>query len=266
MQRISGAFRLLVLEEKTKRLSNSSKSKKSKSKLNAESRHGSGSDSSLDFAFPPSVKETLNRLYHFRRGPLISPGPMSSLDNRAERRGLYLRLPVEDCLQMMRPSVISTGSVAGIISSFGDTLSFPAETLILWDDSIVAADFHDTMFIWSGAECTANRFDRIRDKFEETLLEASQNRFPQPKLYFIEDGDSMSRKFTARLAPSHADPIDNQILHFPQLSELKPETLKKLRSKFIFYDSESDESFRTWFWRVASASNSSRLDGLSLCE
>lgn len=76
----------------------------------------------------------------------------------------------------------------------------------------------------------------------------------------------MSRKFTARLAPSHADPIDNQIVHFPLLSTLKPEALNDLRSKFKFYDSKSDESFRTWFWSVASASNHSRMEGMSLCE
>jgi len=76
----------------------------------------------------------------------------------------------------------------------------------------------------------------------------------------------MSRKLTARLAPSHADPIDNQIVRFPALSTLKPAALEKLCSKFGFYDSKSDPSFRTWFWSVASASNSSLSDGMSLCE
>ncbi|MGK3738928.1 MAG: hypothetical protein ACI8RD_001352, partial [Bacillariaceae sp.] len=130
----------------------------------------------------------------------------------------------------------------------------------------VAADFHDTLFIWSGANCTAKRYDGIRDKLKTYLLEVSMNRFPQPELHVLEDGDSMSRRFTARLAPSHADPIDNQIVHFPALSTLDPAALEKLRSKFKFYDSKSDESFRTWFWSVASASNNSRSDGMSLCE
>ena len=87
-----------------------------------------------------------------------------------------------------------------------------------------------------------------------------------PELHELKDGDSMSRRFTARMAPSHADPIDNQIVQFPALSTLKPEALKDLRSKFKFYDSKSDASFRTWFWSVASASNTSRMDGMSLCE
>jgi len=87
-----------------------------------------------------------------------------------------------------------------------------------------------------------------------------------PELHKLSDGDSMARRFTARLAPSHADPIDNQIVSFPALSALKPHALEDLRSKFKFYDSNSDESFRTWFWSVASASNVDKMDGISLCE
>ena len=91
------------------------------------------SQSSLDFAFPPQLKETLNRLYHLRRGHLISPGPMRSMDDRAESRALFLRFPVENCLQMIRPSIWSTGSFG--VSSGWDTMQpFPAETLALWDD------------------------------------------------------------------------------------------------------------------------------------
>jgi len=87
-----------------------------------------------------------------------------------------------------------------------------------------------------------------------------------PEFYELKDGDSMCRRFTPRLAPSHADPIDNQIVHFPLLSTLRPAALEELRSKFKFYDAKSDESFRTWFWSVASASNNSRVEGMSLCE
>eukprot|EP00536_Pseudo-nitzschia_multiseries_P008320 jgi/Psemu1/257096/estExt_Genewise1Plus.C_2100020 len=253
IQRISGAFRLLALEKNTKRRSNSGKSSSRKE------------TSSLDIAFPPKLKETLNRIYHLRRGPLISPGPMRSLDDRAELRSLFIRFPLEDCLLMMRADVWSTRSI-GISSSWESMSSFPPETLALWDDSIVAADFHDSLFIWSGANCTASRYDGLREKFKSHLLEVSKNRFPMPELHELSDGDSMSRRFTARLAPSHADPIDNQIVHFPALATLHPDALEELRSKFKFYDSKSDESFRTWFWSVASASNKSKLDGMSLCE
>lgn len=212
------------------------------------------------------MRESLDRLYHLRRGPLISPGPMQSMDDRAESRGLFLRFPLEDCLQMIRPAVFSTGSIDGISSPWDIMVPFPAETLALWDDSVVAADFHDILFVWSGANCLGSRYDGIREKFKTQLLKASENRFPMPEIFEIDDGDSMSRRFTARLEPSHADSMDNQIVHFPELSSLTSEALEKLRSKFRFYDSKSDASFRAWFWSVASASNSSRLDGVSLCE
>ena len=122
VQRISGAFRLLGLEAKMRSIS-----------MSAGPGRGNA-ESSLEGAFPPPLHGTLNRLYHLRRGPLISPGPMRSIDDRAESRGLFLRLPLEDCLQMMEPSVWSTGSIGGITSSWDVMQEFPAETLALWDN------------------------------------------------------------------------------------------------------------------------------------
>jgi hypothetical protein len=87
-----------------------------------------------------------------------------------------------------------------------------------------------------------------------------------PELHMLSEGDSMGRRFTARLAPSHADPPDHQMSHFPSLTSLSHDELEALRVKFRFYDSSSDASFRTWFWGVASATNISRNEGLSLCE
>jgi hypothetical protein len=89
--------------------------------------------SSLDFVFPPQLKEALTRLYHLRRGSLISPGPMRSMDDRAEMRGLYLRYPLEDCVGMMTPLLWSTGSLEGIRNPTGAMQPIPAETLTLWD-------------------------------------------------------------------------------------------------------------------------------------
>ena len=76
----------------------------------------------------------------------------------------------------------------------------------------------------------------------------------------------MSRRFTARLAPSHADPEDHQMVHFPALSGLTAAELTALREKFRFYDEVSDNSFRRWFWNISSASSNARDEGLSLCE
>jgi hypothetical protein len=144
--------------------------------------------------------------------------------------------------------------------------TFPTVFFLLCTQSIIAADFHDTLFVWSGTNCTASRYDGMRDKFEKFLLDRSMNRFPVPDFYLLNDGDSMSRRFTARLAPSHSDPEEHQLLHFPALSTLEADALTELRSKFKFYDANADATFRKWFWSVSSASNVSREDGRSLCE
>lgn len=91
------------------------------------------SSSSLDFAFPPKLKDALTLLYHLRRGPLISPGPMRSIDDRAQIRGLFLRFPLEDCISMMTPSLWSTGSLEDVDKATAEMQEFPAETLALWD-------------------------------------------------------------------------------------------------------------------------------------
>ena len=76
----------------------------------------------------------------------------------------------------------------------------------------------------------------------------------------------MSRRFTSRLSPSHADPPEQQLAHFPALASLSVDELSVLRGKFRFYDPAADPSFRAWFWMVSSAVSSSKDMGLSLCE
>jgi hypothetical protein len=122
------------------------------------------------------------------------------------------------------------------------------------------------MFIWSGQATLQPEFDHIREEFKNFLLERARNRFPAPKIHELCEGDSMSRRFTSRLAPSHADPPEQQLAHFPALGTLSAEELSALRSKFRFYDPTTDPSFRGWFWGVASAASSSKDMGLSLCE
>jgi hypothetical protein len=120
--------------------------------------------------------------------------------------------------------------------------------------------------VWSGNGVVGPEYDGIRRQCKEFLLERSKNRFPMPHFHTLAEGDSMSRRFTARLAPSHADPEDHQMVHFPALSDLSGAELTALREKFIFYDEATDNSFRRWFWNVSSATSNAREEGLSLCE
>lgn len=87
-----------------------------------------------------------------------------------------------------------------------------------------------------------------------------------PILHIVSENDSMSRRFTSLLAPSHTDPVDYQIVHFPMLESLSSEELSRLGSKFRFHDPETDPSFRRWFWDVTSAAQIVDATGMSLCE
>ena len=92
--------------------------------------------SSMDFAFPPELSDALRRLYHLRRGPLLSPGPLQSMDDRAELRSLFVRLPLEDCLSMMAPALWSSGPLVDALARNEQPLleDVPPETLSLWEN------------------------------------------------------------------------------------------------------------------------------------
>ena len=82
----------------------------------------------------------------------------------------------------------------------------------------------------------------------------------------MSESDSMSRRFTALLCPSHGDPVEHQLAHFHSLTRLSADELSKLHSRFRFYDPEVDPSFRKWFWDVASATSICGTEGISLCD
>ena len=258
IHRISGAFRIIGLEEGTKDRRNSFDDEE------AGVTPVPAASSALDFAFPPELADALHRLFHLRRGSMVSPGPMSSFDDRAEIRSLFLRLPIEDCLCMMAPSLWSSRLDNQV--GFAQLEAVPSDTLALWDDRVIAADHHDSLFVWSGQSTLGPEYDVVRQQCKEFLLARSKTRFPSPTLHMLSEGDSMSRRFTTRLAPSHADPHEQQLVHFPELAFLSPTEIQDLRSKFRFYDASADASFRRWFWSVASAISNARNEGMPLCE
>jgi hypothetical protein len=89
----------------------------------------------MDFAFPPELSDALRRLYHLRRGPFLSPGPLQSIDDRAEMRSHFVRFPLEDCLCMMAPALWSSGDLQKAVSLGGPLMEdVPPETLALWEN------------------------------------------------------------------------------------------------------------------------------------
>ena len=254
--RISGAYRLLGLEQGGSR------------GLDMTEAGGvRAPGSSFDFAFPPELSVALRRLYYLRRGPLLNPGPMRSLDDRAEIRSLFIRFPMEDCLCMMAPLLWRCEPSNDKDSSESAPLEeILPETLILWSNSVIAADNYHSIFVWSGSEVSDPQYDSLRSQCLSHLTERSELRFPLPQLHVVKENDSMSRRFTALLAPSHGDPIEHCLANFPALSRLSAQELETVRQKFKFYDAESDPSFRSWFWTVVGATSSTKDRGVSLCE
>ena len=232
--------------------------------------HGEASPKpSLDFAFPPELVDALHMLHHLRRGSLLDPS-LHSAEDRAVQRDLFLRLPLEDSLFMMAPSLLSIridfiAPTAPGIESFEQV---PPETLVLWDNVMIAGDHFDSLFVWSGCGLPASdsRFQPVRDLCKSILMERSKYRFPAPLLHVLSENDSMGRRFTSRLVPSHLDPPEQQIAHFPALASLSSDEIYRLRDKFRFYDESPDASFRRWFWNTAGVSSKVADEGTSLCE
>jgi hypothetical protein len=124
------------------------------------------------------------------------------------------------------------------------------------------------LFIWSGKDVANECGDKIRNHLIQFLLDRSVGRFPMPTLYSLNENESMSRRFTSLLAPSHGDAIEHQVANFPSLAfQLSEIELQNLRSKFCLYDPMVDPSFRDWFWNVSSAiTKEERNAGESLCD
>uniref|UniRef100_A0A7S0CA97 Protein transport protein SEC23 n=1 Tax=Proboscia inermis TaxID=420281 RepID=A0A7S0CA97_9STRA len=232
--------------------------------------------SSFQFAFPPELADMLKLLHHLRRGSLLNAS-LLSVDDRCSLRALFLRLPHQECHLMLSPVVFST-RVNTVCPADPPNLlieleEVPPQTLALWDDVVIAADHFDALFVWSGKSLNnchtiidrSNKYDTIRQDSRDFLLQATSHRFPSPTLYNLEEGESMSRRLTSRLAPSHVDPPEQQLAHFERLSLLTSDELHRLRNKFRFCnDTSGDTSFRKWFWDVVSATSKVAKDGQSL--
>lgn len=132
---------------------------------------------------------------------------------------------------------------------------------------IIAADNFDSMFIWSGkATLQSANFDSLRIQCKLFLQERARSRFPSPTIFELKEGESMARRFSSRLIPSHGDTEDDQRKNFTALDSLTDAELQRLRTKFRFYDPRSDSSFVHWFAMVSNQSLKASREGRSLCE
>lgn len=258
--------------------------------------------SSLAYTFPPSLtaESFLRLMHHLRRGGMLGAGALlqTAPDDRHAMRDIFLRFPLDNCLAMMAPQMWRWRKreiqVDPLISSdeepianlrmtlhpqIKDGLAATApitidaalpETLALWDDVVLTMDHYDNLLVWQGKSISKDgdeHFEGVMDCIKSFALHRAQDRFPSPQIHYLQEGNSMSRRLTARLAPSHKDPQEQQIALCPALACLSEIELETLRNKFRWHDTTGDDiSFRRWFWDVASASAKLGTEGRSLCE
>lgn len=115
-------------------------------------------------------------------------------------------------------------------------------------------------------DSATSKYKPLADHFRQFLRSRSEHRFPAPSLHILSQSDSMSRRFTALLAPLHGDPVEHQLAHFAALADLSADERDRLHARFRFYDPEADPSFRKWFWQVVSAAHGGQPQGSSLCD
>jgi len=179
--------------------------------------------------FPPSLVPAAKKLHGFRRGTIIGPLVQSS-DEMAVRRDLFLRLPLDDCLRYLAPEMrMFRSNRDGTV----EEVDVPPETLALRDDCTIAADAHDTTFLWHGKSSPPMLLTHPNPS--EWLHTRSSHRFPAADHHTFTEGDSMQRRFVAHLAPSHGDTCDT-----PSFSNLS------VKAKFTIYDPKVDSSYNYW--------------------
>jgi len=205
--------------------------------------------------FPPTLVGALKKLHNFRRGAIIGPN-IQSVDDMAILRDLFLRLPIDDSICMIAPVMISFHRN----DMNDDGREVPPDTLALWDDCVISADNHDSMFIWRGKASSPSEL--LQTNGTEWLRARSHNRFPTPTLHTFSEGNSMERRLLTRLSPSHGDTKEDQCADFEDFAKLSDNMQNAVREKFRFYDNNADKSYRRWINSIVNSSP----DGISLVD
>ena len=213
----------------------------------ASTRHAT-SGSSMEYAFPSELQQLPRTLFHLRQGPLLG-NLLQHDDDVACLRYLFLRFSLSESMRLMAPTLTMVTRNA---QGEGQPLSFnvrtvPADTLALWDDAVLALDY-DAMFVWSGRNRLSSAFDPDRKAALQVLLDRSEGRFPSGAVGYLEEGSSMERFLTARVARTDRDPPEQQIANFPELGAMGEGELQRLRDKFKGHVN-NEMSFGAWFWK-----------------
>ncbi|KAK8980930.1 hypothetical protein V6N11_059623 [Hibiscus sabdariffa] len=200
-------------------------------------KFGSQVPKSKLYRFPKEISLLPELLFHLRRGPLLG-SIVGHEDERSVLRNLFLNASFDLSLRMIAPRCL-------MHREGGTFEELAAYDLAMQSDTAVVLDHGTDVFIWLGAELTADegRSAAALAACRTLAEELTELRFPAPRILAFKEGSSQARYFVSRLIPAHKDPPYEQEARFPQLRTLTTEQRTKLKSSFIHFD---DPSFCEW--------------------
>ncbi|XP_010522855.1 PREDICTED: protein transport protein SEC23 [Tarenaya hassleriana] len=200
-------------------------------------KFGSQVPKSKLFRFPKELPLLPELLFHLRRGPLLG-SIIGHEDERSVLRDLFLNASFDLSLRMVAPRCL-------MHREGGTFEELPTYDLAMQSDKAVVLDHGTDVFIWLGAELSADEGKSAAALAACRTLaeELTEFRFPAPRILAFKEGSSPARYFVCRLIPAHKDPPYEQEARFPQIRRLTGEQRTKLKSSFINFD---DPSFCEW--------------------
>ncbi|KAJ4969214.1 hypothetical protein NE237_015915 [Protea cynaroides] len=200
-------------------------------------KFGSQLPKSKLYQFPKELSSLPENLFHLKRGPLLG-SIVGHEDERSVLRNLFLNASYDLSLRMVAPRCL-------MHREGGTFEELPAYDLSMQSDAAVVLDHGTDVFIWLGAELSAQegRSAAALAACRTLAEELTEFRFPAPRILAFKEGSSQARYFVSRLIPAHKDPPYEQEARFPQLRSLTAEQRVKLKSSFLHFD---DPSFCEW--------------------
>ncbi|GJP56794.1 hypothetical protein CLOM_g15842 [Closterium sp. NIES-68] len=182
--------------------------------------------------FPHLLPRVAEALYALRRSPVLGTHVADEWERHA-LRGLLLRAGGEAALRMVLPSLLMFR--AGHATQF---VEVPPADLALTSDAALVLDHGTDMLIWLGAhlapdEPTRHGVEAACRQLAAQLMggQGGRGRFPTPRVLCFTEGTPEAAFMTARLTPTHKDPLAVQELLFPPLREMRAEERAAVRAK-----------------------------------
>ncbi|CAI7801969.1 unnamed protein product [Closterium sp. NIES-53] len=169
--------------------------------------------------FPHQLPRVAEALYEVRRSPVLGRHVASEWERQA-LRALLLRAGGEAALRMVLPSLLMFR--AGHATQF---VEVPPSDLALTSDAALVLDHGTDMLIWLGAhlapdEPTRRGVEAACRQLAAQLMggPGGRGRFPAPRVLCFTEGTPEAALMTARLTPTHKDPLAVQVaMHFTRV-------------------------------------------------